>query len=134
MVNSEPSPSLLATFMVPPMILTILAVIAIPRPVPCILSIIELFSLEKLSKIWGRNSSFIPIPVSLTEKTYFERFLSGRLSSEPVTNISFPSGVYFIALLIIFIRTWLNLNSSITTPICFIFEISKYIFSFFFSA
>ena len=60
--------------------------------------------------------------------------LSSNQEHRSQFTIIHESGVYLIALLIMFIRTWLNLNSSIITPICLIFEISKSIFCFFFSA
>ena len=65
--NSLPSPCLLFTSMVPPIISTITFVIDIPSPVPSIFCTF-ISSLEKVSNILFWNSSDIPIPLSFTRK------------------------------------------------------------------
>ena len=59
-----PIPFLLFTRIVPSMSSTRRFTIGIPSPVPSILFAVVLFSRENSSKICGRNSSDIPIPVS----------------------------------------------------------------------
>ena len=66
-----PCPSSLSTSMVPPIASTRFLVIAIPRPVPCILLVTELSARVKASKIVSLKSADIPIPLSLTKKRYF---------------------------------------------------------------
>ena len=66
-----PWPSSLSTSMVPPIASTRFLVIAIPRPVPCILFVIELSARVKASKIVSLKSADIPMPLSLTKKRYF---------------------------------------------------------------
>ena len=65
-VNSVPVPTSLLTSIVPPIRSTIFFEIAIPRPLPSVLSIRLSFSRVKGLKISLKNSGLIPIPVSLT--------------------------------------------------------------------
>ncbi len=66
--NSLPLPGSLQSSMVPPMASTIHFVIAIPRPVPSVLSTWAVFSRVNVSKIVFWNSGVMPIPLSRTRK------------------------------------------------------------------
>ena len=67
-LKQVPFPNSLVTSIVPPIISTNLFVIAIPRPVPSVLSTRLSRSLLNAVKIWARYSGFMPIPVSVIEK------------------------------------------------------------------
>ena len=65
-VKVVPTPFWLSTSMVPCIISTSLFTMGIPSPVPSILLSVVLFSLENSSKMWGRKSSDMPMPLSRT--------------------------------------------------------------------
>ena len=116
-VNSVPFPVSLSTWIVPPIMSTMFLVIAIPRPVPCILFVTELSarvcSLEKESNTCFRNSLDIPIPLSFTLKTtvMYPSLLHGF--SETRMLIIPPTGVNFTALLQILRRTCVRRSLSV---------------------
>ena len=66
-----PCPGSLSTSIVPPIDSIRFLVIAIPRPVPCILFVREPSARVNASKIVSLKSADIPIPLSQTKKRYF---------------------------------------------------------------
>ena len=55
-----PLPGSLSTVIPPPIRSTMFFVMAMPRPVPCTLLVVELSARVKGSKIWVRNSWVMP--------------------------------------------------------------------------
>ena len=104
-VNWLPSPSLLVTSMEPFIMRTMFSVMAIPRPVPCILLIRESSARENGSKMWGRNSSDIPIPVSVMINSNCA-FCEEREGISLILRLIWPPlGVYLTAFVRRFMRT-----------------------------
>ena len=68
-VNFEPLPGVLSTSMLPPMSSTMFLAMAMPRPVPWTLFVPEDSARENGSKMYLRNSSSMPMPVSVTSKS-----------------------------------------------------------------
>ena len=68
MVKVDPLPKALSTSMEPPIISTTFFVMAMPRPVPSIRSVMSLSSRSKGSNRRSMNSGDMPRPVSCTTK------------------------------------------------------------------
>ena len=71
MTNTDPTPTWLVTSILPFICSIKPLVIAIPRPVPCILLVTEPSARVNGSKIVSLKSADIPMPLSLTKKRYF---------------------------------------------------------------
>ena len=78
-----------------------------PSPVPRTSFFAEVSSLENSSKIWERNSSLMPMPVSVQVKTYCACLSSDATSLSDIWMVC-PLGVYLIALLTMF--NWISCN------------------------
>lgn len=61
-LNVDPSPTLLFSFIVPPMLLTIRLTIAIPTPVP----LLSFCNLSYIRKTFSLSACAIPMPLSVT--------------------------------------------------------------------
>ena len=110
-VTTVPFPCWLSTVMVPPIVSTRRFVIDIPRPVPVTPLKVALRSLEKELKMYGRNSSDIPMPLSETVKVNLDFSLS--ISSSFTVSFTFPpSGVYLMAFPITLRRIFWTLTLS----------------------
>ena len=97
-INSVPFPCSVWISMVPPIMSTMFLVMAIPRPVPCVLLTVEVRSRSNGSKIFLTNSGLMPMPLSLTRISYCPqpRFLLVSCLSR--TETVPPAGVNLMAL------------------------------------
>src|SRR5574344_680450 len=92
-VNSLPFPLVLSTLISPFIRVTRFLVMAIPKPVPWILDTVVFLSLSKGSQIRVKNSSDIPIPLSLILKMKILLSTQSQLFSLRLIHTSPPSGV-----------------------------------------
>ena len=106
-----PFPFSLSTVIVPFISSTMLFVIDIPSPVLPYLPVGDDSSWLNGSKIWGKKSLLIPMPVSLITNST-TAFLSNRAFSS-ITKLTLPpSGVNFTAFPRIFSKIWRIFTSS----------------------
>ena len=101
--------------MSPPIIRTMFLLIAIPSPVPCILSTRGSCPLAKGSNIFSRKSLDIPIPLSSKTNSKHPTFVWLQGRSLMVKRSFPPSGVYFTAFPMMLVKTfWIRRLSPIT--------------------
>ena len=98
-VKRLPFPDSLSTSMVPPIISTSFFTIDIPSPVPPTFPAVVFRSRLKDSKMMGRYSLLMPIPVSVISVFILTYPSSLHGSSVVIRDTVPPSGVYLIALL-----------------------------------
>ena len=84
--------------MVPPISSTRFLVMAMPRPVPCILFTVDFSSLSKGVNSFLINSRLIPMPVSRTRRVISTRFSCPRSAISRYSSTSPPAGVNLMAL------------------------------------
>ena len=128
-MNSVPFPCFVWIWIVPPIISTIFFVIAIPRTVPWILLTVDVRSRSNESNILFKNSSLMPIPLSLTRISYSPLSFPGLASWASRTETVPPDGVNLMALDKRFNKTWFSLvlsqyTSSSTTSMTSIYNSS----------
>lgn len=103
-VKVVPEPAALVTSIVPPIKSTIFLVIAIPRPVPSILSVFDVWERSKGVNRCGRNSWSMPMPLSLKTKRKCP-YPVGASVNCLISSLSFPPrGVNLIELLRILVK------------------------------
>ena len=111
-LNAVPCPGRLFTVISPPSRSVSRFVIAMPRPLPSILSVRLSFSRVKGSKICSRYSGFIPMPLSkIVKQRTALPFSSVRPASTSSTIVP-PFGVNLIALDRRFKRIWRRRSAS----------------------
>ena len=109
-VNTDPMPYSLSTLIVPPIASSSLCVMTRPSPVPSTVLFRSISRRWNLVKSFSRSSSFIPIPVSLTDAVISSVSLS--CFSPRTAKVTYPFSVYLTALLRILVRICLTLTSS----------------------
>lgn len=86
-----------------------------PRPVPWTRLVTELSSRVKGSKIVSMSSGAMPMPSSLTVRRRETKLARGLGVWTRSNSTVPPSGVYFTALVMMLMRTWLMRSLSPTT-------------------